>query len=116
MCARMSSRIATERGCYSCPGRNKCATAVADEATKDANAASGGRTVETSVQRSIHLPTRVTYQWHWPPPPSPLMIFATLSTRLIPITTIPNAMHTYAAHVSQLRRFVKLTKHNGGRM
>jgi hypothetical protein len=32
------------------------------------------------------------------------------------MTIHPNAMHRYAAHVSQVLRFVKFTKHNGGRM
>ena len=32
------------------------------------------------------------------------------------ITMLPNAMHTYAAYVSQVFRLVRFTKHKGGRM
>jgi hypothetical protein len=50
------------------------------------------------------------------PPPSPRIILATLNVNEIPMTMHPNAMHTYAAYVSQVLRFVKLTKHKGGSM
>ena len=42
-------------------------------------------------------------------PFSPLIIFATLSVNEIPITTHPNAIQTYAAYVSHVFRFVRLT-------